>query len=165
MASDLAKKMAEMAPMLNISARVDSQMDMGDHSYYKDKVKRLKAEIKAAKSQISSWDAEAVAAQALKSLKADLASKQAQLIECESHLDMSKGSDSQGDGYKDVDDEEDEDGEVVEEGNPWNIQKRGGKYAVVKSINPGKGKVMGTHDSKAKAQAQRRALYANMDEY
>lgn len=41
---------------------------------------------------------------------------------------------------------------------PWHVQKRGDKYAVVADES---GKVMGEHDTEAKAEAQVRALYAN----
>jgi len=44
---------------------------------------------------------------------------------------------------------------------PYKAQKRGSKWVVV---NKHSGKVMGTHDSEKKAQAQVRALYANEPE-
>lgn len=40
---------------------------------------------------------------------------------------------------------------------PYKVRKRGTKYVVVKEND---GKVMGTHSSQSKAQAQVRALYA-----
>ncbi len=83
--SDLENALKGVAPMLEIKANVSSTRE--DSSWRKDEVKRLRAEIKAASSEISDWDAEAVAAQALKSLKADVAAKKARLIECESYLD------------------------------------------------------------------------------
>ena len=43
---------------------------------------------------------------------------------------------------------------------PWKVKKSGDKYQVVKK---GSGKVVATHDSKEKAEAQVRALYANED--
>lgn len=43
---------------------------------------------------------------------------------------------------------------------PWAIRRRGSKWAVVKRSD---GKVVGTHDDYAAAQAQQRALYANVD--
>lgn len=42
--------------------------------------------------------------------------------------------------------------EVVRSGDKWVVRKKGG------------GRVFGTHESKAKAQAQMRALYANTDD-
>jgi hypothetical protein len=42
---------------------------------------------------------------------------------------------------------------------PYEIRKRGSKYVVV---NAKTGDVRGTHDTKAKALAQLRALYANV---
>lgn len=44
---------------------------------------------------------------------------------------------------------------------PWRVEKRGGEYVVVKEAT---GEVVGRHDSEAKAQAQKRALYANVNE-
>ena len=41
---------------------------------------------------------------------------------------------------------------------PWRVQKKDGKFAVVKKDN---GKVVGTHDTREKAEKQVRALYAN----
>lgn len=43
---------------------------------------------------------------------------------------------------------------------PWRVQKKDGKYMVVKKDN---GKIVGTHDTQKKAEAQVRALYANED--
>ena len=42
---------------------------------------------------------------------------------------------------------------------PWRIVKNGSKYQVVKETT---GKVVGTHPTRAKAEAQLRALYANV---
>lgn len=56
---------------------------------------------------------------------------------------------------------EDEEGEVVVGGNPWRIEKRGEKFAVVKVSD---GKVAGTHDTLAEAKAQLAALEASEDE-
>ena len=44
---------------------------------------------------------------------------------------------------------------------PWEAQKRGSKWVVVSKES---GKVKGTHGSKAEADAQVRALYANVPE-
>jgi len=44
---------------------------------------------------------------------------------------------------------------------PWAVRKRGSKYVVV---NKETGKVKGTHSSRAKAERQVRALYANVPE-
>lgn len=41
---------------------------------------------------------------------------------------------------------------------PWKAVKRGSKWVVIKETT---GKVVGTHSSKQKANAQVRALYAN----
>jgi len=41
---------------------------------------------------------------------------------------------------------------------PWHIEKAGNKYLVKKDAG---GEVVGTHTSRAKAQAQLRALYAS----
>ena len=41
---------------------------------------------------------------------------------------------------------------------PYEIRKSGSKFKLVKK---GSGKVMGTHATRAKAEAQRRAIYAN----
>lgn len=43
---------------------------------------------------------------------------------------------------------------------PWDVRKRGSKYVVVKE---GSGKVVGTHDTRSKAERQLSALYANYD--
>jgi len=40
---------------------------------------------------------------------------------------------------------------------PWAVRKRGTKYV---TVNTDTGKVKGTHTSKAKAEAQKRLLYA-----
>jgi len=40
---------------------------------------------------------------------------------------------------------------------PWDIEKRGSKWAVVSKS----GRVLGTHDSKRKAREQQKALYAS----
>ena len=40
---------------------------------------------------------------------------------------------------------------------PWRVQKKNGGFVVVKKDN---GKIVGTHSSKRKAEAQVRALYA-----
>lgn len=62
------------------------------------------------------------------------------------------------DAGDDGDETSDEDAEeVIQAGNPYKIAKRGGEFVVVKIAN---GKVMGTHDTLAKAQAQFRALEA-----
>lgn len=53
------------------------------------------------------------------------------------------------------------DGEIVVDGNPWRIEKRNGKFAVVKVAD---GSVAGTHDTQAEAVAQLAALEANEDE-
>lgn len=42
---------------------------------------------------------------------------------------------------------------------PWEIKKRGGKYVVV---NEHTGKVKGRHATRSQANAQLRALYANV---
>ena len=44
---------------------------------------------------------------------------------------------------------------------PWHVEKRGDKHVVV--ANEG-GKIMGSHDTKPEADAQVKALYANMPE-
>ena len=45
---------------------------------------------------------------------------------------------------------------------PWHIEKSGDKYNVVKGhSNTTGGRKFGSHDSKAKAAAQLRALYAS----
>lgn len=44
---------------------------------------------------------------------------------------------------------------------PWEVKKQGSKYLVVKQDG---GKVVGTHDSEASANAQLEALYANVKE-
>lgn len=43
---------------------------------------------------------------------------------------------------------------------PWRIRRSGNKWQVV---NQDTGRVMGEHDTKAKAMAQLRALYANYE--
>ena len=43
---------------------------------------------------------------------------------------------------------------------PWSVKKKGGKFVVAKNEN---GKIVGTHDTRQKAEAQVRALYANED--
>lgn len=42
---------------------------------------------------------------------------------------------------------------------PWEVVKRGGQYQVVTKAT---GRVVGTHGSRPKAEAQVRALYANV---
>ena len=44
---------------------------------------------------------------------------------------------------------------------PWKIEKRGDEFAVVSKES---GKVKGTHDTRAEAEAQVRALYASEDD-
>lgn len=155
----LAKRISEIAPTISFSARVDSfGSPGGDKDYMKERHARYKKEIKVIEDQLKNWDAEAVAAQLHKSLKADLAHKKAELLACESEMDMN------GVEYDEPEPSDNEEEEIVEEGNPWDIRKRGSKFVVVKSIEPNKGKVMGTHDTKGDAQRQRRALYANIGE-
>jgi len=43
---------------------------------------------------------------------------------------------------------------------PWSVQKKGGKFVVAKKED---GKIVGTHDTRQKAEAQVRSLYANED--
>ena len=86
----LAKRLAEIQPTVSFTARVESYGGPGggDKDYLKERYGRLKKEIAAIEKHIKSWDAEAVAAQALKSLKADLAHKKASMLECEADMDM-----------------------------------------------------------------------------
>ena len=100
--AELAAKMKKMTPMLHIDARVGDGMGPNeDMSYKRKEAKRLKAEIKEAESLIKDWDAEKVAAQALKSLKTDVVVKKARLAECEAYLeDAPKGKDKDDD-YED----------------------------------------------------------------
>lgn len=51
--------------------------------------------------------------------------------------------------------------EIVVDGNPWRIERRGAKFAVVKVAD---GSVAGTHNSQAEAEAQLAALEASEDE-
>lgn len=51
--------------------------------------------------------------------------------------------------------------ELIEEGNPWEIVKRGRKFLVVQSIT---NRIVGTHDTKEAALAHLRALEANVEE-
>lgn len=145
MAGELAEKLSKMkmpAPTLHVSATVDSYgAPVEDKSYLKERHARLKKAIKVAEDQIKNWDPEAVAAQALKSLKADLARSRAELLVCEAEM---------GDG---ADDEDDAD--TIEEGNPYKVVKAGDKFKVV-GIDSGK--VHGTFDSRAKALRQFRLL-------
>ena len=48
--------------------------------------------------------------------------------------------------------------EIIKDGNPWRVEKRGEKYVVVKTSD---GSVVGTHDTKEEALAQQRALEAS----
>ena len=52
----------------------------------------------------------------------------------------------------------DDDRRIVTPGNPWRVEKRGAKYVVIKTST---NEVVGTHDSKAEADAQQRALEAS----
>jgi len=114
--SELATKLKEVAPMLQISARVDSYGDgpPEDTKYMKERHARIKKAIKVAEDQIKNWDAEAVASQALKSLKADLAKQKAELMVCEAEMDAAKSlkskakSKSHDDDYPDMEDEDEE---------------------------------------------------------
>lgn len=51
--------------------------------------------------------------------------------------------------------------EYVFPGNPWHVEKRRGRFLVVQSLS---GKVVGDHDTLARATAQIRALHANVPE-
>lgn len=145
MAGELAKKLADTAPSLHISARVDSYGNgpMEDKSYQKERYDRLKKAIKVAEDQVKNWNPEAVAAQALKSLKADIARQKAELLVCEAEM---------GDGD---DPDAEDDADTIEEGNPYKVMKAGDKFKV---IGIDSGKVHGTFDSRAKALAQFRKL-------
>jgi len=155
--SEMESPLAKGLTALRIHAEVTGSRK-GDNKWRMEEHTRVKEEIAAIDKILKNWDPEEVAAQAKKSIIAEQAVKRARLMECEAQMDL--------DGIKYESDSSDgpEDGDVVEEGNPWNIQKRGEKFVVVKSIGPNKGRVMGRHDTKAKAQAQRRALYANIEE-
>ena len=50
-------------------------------------------------------------------------------------------------------------GKLIKKGNPFEVRKRGSKFVVIKTTD---GKVMGTHDTRAKALAQFRALEINV---
>ena len=98
------KKMSETSPLveaigkmgksfLHVSAHVDHGgmgMMEDDMSWRKKELERLRKEIKATQKEIAGWNAETVAAQALKSLKSDLAVKKARLMETEAMLNINE---------------------------------------------------------------------------
>lgn len=86
-------KMKEGKPFLHVTAHMDSgsygPME-SDMEWQKKDLKRLQGQVKAIEDQIEKWDAEEVAASALKSLKSDLAMKKARLMETEALLELNK---------------------------------------------------------------------------
>ena len=85
---DLRKAGKIAKPSLVISASMDAPYpgDPKPDEYQKKEMKRIKAEVAAMTEQIKNWDADAVANQALKSLKTELAIKKARLSECEARM-------------------------------------------------------------------------------
>ncbi len=164
-AKSLAKRIAEIHPRFEVTARIDSYGGpMNDRSYLHERHARIKKEVAAGEDEIKNWDAEAVAAQALKSLKAEVAKLRADLMSCEAEMDaagMSYGkaeaADEEGDDDEAdaVDDDDAEDGKVIAKGNPYSVVRRGGKVVVE---NTETGHVKGRHSSKKKAMRQFRLL-------
>lgn len=137
------------APVLSVTARMGNEFGGGfpdDSEYRKKELVRLRKEVKATSDQITNWDAEDVAARALKSLKADLAMKKARLMECEAVLGE-ESAESLG--------EEGAEGEGAVIGGPYQIQPQGNKFVV---SNMETGHVKGTHATKKKALRQFRLL-------
>jgi hypothetical protein len=132
-------------PLLDVSARLSIGSPLSDKSYLKKELVRLRKEIKATSDMVSNWDAEDVAARALKSLKTDMAVKKARLMEIEAQL----GDD--GIGEEGADDEDE--GSVV--AGPYEILSKGEKY-VVRNMETGHTK--GIHASRRKALRQLRLL-------
>ena len=82
-------------PFLHISAHIDHEgygMD-DDMSWRKKELKRLREGVKATEEQIKNWNAEEVAAKALKSIKSDLAMKKARIMETEAMIGISEEKD------------------------------------------------------------------------
>ena len=167
-------KQAEGKPKLRVSAMMTSGFPGEDNkSWMKERHARLKKEIAATEQEITNWDAEAVAAQALRAIKADLARLKGDLLSCEAEMDEA-GDESYGDEEGDeeaagddseeadseVDTEDDSDGataneKVIAKGNPYSIVKRDGKFVIE---NNETGKVKGTHTSRKSAMKQFRLL-------
>ena len=86
-------KLKKEKPFLHVTAHMDSSgygpME-SDMEWKKKDLKRLKDQVKAIEDQIKDWNAEEVAASALKSLKSDLAVKKARLMETEALLELNE---------------------------------------------------------------------------
>lgn len=78
---------------LSVTARMDSMGGYDSHTFQRSEAKRLRNDIKAIEKEVSGWNSEKVAAQALRSLKTDLAMKKARLMETEAMLEEKYGSD------------------------------------------------------------------------
>lgn len=88
----MKKKNEKSKPRLRIHASMDSyDSPMNDMKYRKEEMDRLKGETKAIEDEISNWDGNHVAAQALSALKRELASKKARLMECEALMEDEEG--------------------------------------------------------------------------
>lgn len=84
----MKKAEPEPKPKLRIRATMDRYGDIGsDLSYHKTAMKRCQDEIKCLEHEIKHFDSEKVAAQALKSLKSELAMKKADMMRHESMMD------------------------------------------------------------------------------
>lgn len=152
------------APSLSVSARVDSYGLGGDKSFRKQELVRLRKDIAVVQKEIANWNSEKVAAQALKSLKTDLAVKKARLMESEALA--GEGDDEGKSDKKDSKKKEDAEaekgvppekvlpgGEV--DGGPYGIRKSGPKWKVITLDG---GKVHGTFPSRESALKQFRLL-------
>ena len=85
--SELAKGLGKMSTKVRI--HVDAHTGSSEDSKWrKEEHTRLKKEIASVKDLLKNWDAEKVAAQAKRSLSAELAVKQARLLECEAQMDL-----------------------------------------------------------------------------
>jgi hypothetical protein len=106
----LAKRIAEINPVLEISVRADSYHgSVGDKSWMKERHARLKKEVELLDGELADWDPAAVAERVKKSLKSELAIKRAELLKCEAEMDHAGvkyegGEDAEGG----ADDEEEE---------------------------------------------------------
>lgn len=95
-------------PSLHIS--FNSYPEIDDSKYLKEDQKRCQQELKGLQNELKNWNPEAVAAQALKSLKKEIAIKKARVEELRVRLEGSKDVEE-----PEMEDEEDDEAEEDEE--------------------------------------------------
>jgi hypothetical protein len=105
----LAKRIAEINPVLEISVRADSYHGGGgDKSWMKERHARLKKEVDLLDGELADWDPAAVAERVKKSIKSELAIRRAELLKCEAEMDNA-GVDYEGaEGAEEKEEEEPE---------------------------------------------------------